>query len=229
MNKHSQLIATCFVFACQLTASAIDPTVTSATVSWGNAAGGLNFSITGLSLSVQGQGSVVFPAPFVGVGMPVICPDIQCFEFGLQPTRGQLNLRCSVIGIVSGSCMGDGTVFTSIPSTVLMPSTPNPTFTFPSHLTANYELCGPGFPPLCPFPESPVAIIIVDLPGELTLSFAGPFPAQIPPGPLGPPFEFDVFEEAQFISTPIPESSNLILMLIGSVGLALVVTKRRRI
>jgi hypothetical protein len=218
---HSQLIAMWFVFACQLTAGTIDLTVTSATASWmGPGYGSLEFSITGPSLGVAGHAGYALPL-FFATGAPLLDSCLDCSMFDLRETFGApLVPGCFVEGVASGSCSGSGEVFALIPSELLLPSTANPTFTFPAHLTGSYELCAPG-PPMCPFPENPVAAINVDLPGELTFSFEGPFPAQIPPGPLGPPFEFDVLKEVQFVSTPIPESSSLILTFIGAVGLAL--------
>ena len=222
-----QLIATFFLVACQLTASTIDPSATSATASWtGPSVGSVEFLITGPSLSVQGEAGYHLPL-FFATGAPLSQFCTGCDDFGLEETFGApLVPGCGVAGIASGSCSGGGEVFTPIPSDIVMPSTPNPIFTFPAGLTASYQLCAPG-PPMCPFPESPVAIITADLPGEMTLSFEGPFPPEIPPI-NSPPFEFDVLLSARFISTPIPESSTLLLTLIGSAVLALAAILRWR-
>ena len=152
---------------------------------------------------------------FFAIGAPVI---EGCAPFGfdcmfpLQATRGTLGppLFC---------CLGGAGIGDPVPSSALVPSTPNPILTFPTHLTGEYDQCGS---PDC---QTIVGHVNVDLPGELILFLSGPFP---PGAGGGPPFEFDVLREADFVSTSIPESSSLILTLSGSAGLALAATARRR-
>ena len=232
MSFHSQLIALSFVFGCQLTASTIDLTATTATASWTGPGsfGSVEFTITGPSLIVQGQAIYGLPLFFpTGASLAENCNGCQ---FDLEETRGApLVPGCGVAGIAGGSCSGSGDVFIPIPIDVLMPETPNPTFTFPATLTGGYDLCAQSVVGPCSpgAPDTPIAAhISVDLTGELTLSFKGPYPPQVPPGPQGPPYEFDVLQGAQFISTPIPESSSFILMLISLVGVALAATLRYR-
>jgi len=226
MNKHSLLIALCFIVTCQLTASPIDLTATSATATW-PAFGPVEFSIAGPSLGVSGRAGFRFGLLPVPVGAPVaeVCRPLGGCMFQLNESFGAALLpECFVTGIASGRCMGTGTIFPSpIPSTLLVPSTPNPTISIPVRLIGGYDLCSPGpFPLFCTEPL--VAHIDVDLPGELILTFAGPFA----PG-IDFPTESSIrLLEALFVSTPIPESSSLILMLIGSAWLALAASGPKR-
>jgi hypothetical protein len=221
MSLHSQLIATCFLVVCQLTASTIDLSATSATASWADA---VNFLITGPSLVVEGNAVYLNSPVFVPTGASVVeACGLAASDDCIFPLRelvfGPLVPGCNVSG-VGGFCSGTGSVDGTIPSMALVPSTPNPTITFPAVLTGGYDLCG-SFSPPCP-PEPLIAHINVDLPGELTLSFGVPFP----PTPDGPNFEFYLFRGAQFVSTP--ESSTLLLTLIGSAVLALAAILRCR-
>jgi len=220
---HSQLIATCFLVGCQLTASTIDLSATSATASWGNS---VDFLITGPSLVVEGDAGYLGGPVFVPTGGPVVeaCASASAFDcmFELRELRFAPLVPVCNVNSFGGFCSGTGSVDGTIPSMALVPSTPNPTITFPAVLTGGYDLCG-SFSPPCP-PGPLIAHINVDLPGELTLSFEGPFP----PTPGGPNFEFDLFRGAQFVSTPIPESSTLLLTLIGSAVLALAAALRCR-
>ena len=232
MSMRDRFIASCFFAACQLTAGTIELAATSATASWiGPVLGTVEFSISGPSLGVQGHGAFRGGPTFFPVGVPVVqaCGPFADCMFQLQSDFGApLVPECGVAGIPSGTCSGNASTFPSlIPSTDLIPATTNPTFTITAHLTGSYELCAPGVPDFVCFSQpQPVAVINVDLPGELTLYFNGPFPAGTGGGP---PFEFIVFEEAQFVSNvPIPESSSLILLLIGSASFALAATLRRR-
>ena len=218
MSKHSQLITLCFVVACGLSASTIDQvptfTATSATASWSSV---VEFSIfTGPSLIVQGEGLFLGGPLFFAIGAPVIqgCAPValDCM-FDLQVLRGP--------GPIAPCCMGDAGIADPIPGSALVPSTPNPTLTFPVHLRGEYDQCSTFQPECQPF----VGHVNVDLPGELTLFLSGPFP---PGAGGGPPFEFDVLREADFVSTSIPESSSLVFMLIGCAGLALAAIPRRR-
>jgi hypothetical protein len=92
----------------------------------------------------------------------------------------------------------------------------------PARLIGGYDLCSPSqFPLFCTGPV--VAHIDVDLTGELTLFFLGPFP----PDSFFP-FEHIFLDERRFVSSPIPESPSFTLTLIASVGVALAVIQRRR-
>jgi hypothetical protein len=211
MRKYFFSIPLFLAVVCHLSASTLDQipvfTATSATASWSSS---VVFSIfTGPSLRVQGEGSFLRGPVFFAVGAPVIegcAPVAPDCMFDLQVLRGP--------GPIAPCCMGDAGIANPIPSSVLVPSTPNPTLTFPVHLRGEYDQCSTFQPECQPF----VGHVNVDLPGELTIFLSGPYP---PGAGGGPPFEFDYFREAQFISTPIPESSSFILMLIGSAGVAL--------
>jgi hypothetical protein len=206
MSRHSQLIAAYFFVVFQLTAASISQlstfTATSATASWGFS---VSFSITGPSVSVSGSGAYLGPPAFFHTGgnVSVDCMAFGCFE--LQELRGApLIPECGVVidGIGNGgACSGDAGFGHPPNFSGIVPSTPNPTLTVPATLIGGYDLCNPPFSVSC---QNPIAHIAVDLPGELTLFFQGP----LPPG-VGASFESDYLQGAQFISTPIPESSSL--------------------
>jgi hypothetical protein len=91
----SQLMATCFIFACQLTASTIEVTATSATASWiGPGTGSVEFLITGPSLVVGGHAIYMLPV-FFATGAPLLQYCLGCIfdlreTFGAGSSRGAL-------------------------------------------------------------------------------------------------------------------------------------------
>jgi hypothetical protein len=153
----------------------------------------------------------------------VDCMAFGCFE--LQELRGApLVTGCNLVidgTSHDGPCFGTAGFRHPSPNfSGLVPSTPNPTLRLSARLTGGYDLCAQ---PLLGSCQNPIAHIVVDLPGELTLSFLGPYA----PG-VAAPFEADYLQGASFVSSPIPESLSFTLTLIGSAGIALTSVHRRR-
>ena len=221
MSGHRFLLGCLFVASCSLFADPLPVLdATFANASWGMS-GQISFTLGGPAFDMGGTALWVPPPIFVTpgesahsalAGVPFFLGEV--IGHHLIPS-GTLTLDGVTYGVeydgIAGVMYPDFTI----------PTTPFPTVVVPATMVGTYTACAilvPSQSNACEHPgDQDIATINVNVPGELTLPFGGPF--------SNGQYILDV---VTFVSTPVPEPSSMPYALL-TLGLAAsaIVSRRR--
>ena len=215
MRRCYLLLASCYWLAGQLWAEPIY-TYTATSASMGHFVGSdIVFDALGPGFSING-GVAIDNLPFFYVGQEIPLT-ISFPSVGTDNTGGTVDFG----GIVTRDINVDGSI-QELPngsSSFVIPPNPNTTYTFAAHMTGQITarpiFCGPSAPSPAP-PCGTAAVLLIDLPGELTVDL-------IHTGGASSPY----YVHETFMNVPEPSGIGLWLLGVYTVGTILSARKRK--
>ncbi len=217
------LIVWCCLLAGRVAADTVDA-YTATSVSFGHSTvhGSDSMSASGAGFSISGGGRD-YEVVFASVGEQVSPLGVDFFVQVPVTAVGLVDF-----GGISWPANVTGDVRASSNTGFVIPPGPSSTYTFSAQATGEFS----ATPQFCGTPHAPPcdasAGILIDLPGELTITltlFRENNPGCTQTGPLACEYKVD----ESFASTPVPEPTSGLLFFWGVVGMGGALLLRRRI